>query len=818
VVLISGEPGIGKSRIAETIVERLVGEPHTRLRYFCSPHHQDSALYPGIAQLERAAGLRRDDTPEQRLGKLEAVLAQGTNDLNEAVPLLADLLSIPTGDRYPPLNLTPQKRKEKTLDALLAQLEGLAARQPVLMVWEDVHWSDPTTRESLDLLVDRVSTLRVLMILTFRPEFTPPWIGRPHVTMLTLNRLPRRQGAEMIAYVTGGKALPKEVADQIIDRTDGVPLFIEELTKSVVESGIVAKAGDQYSVARPMAPLAIPTSLHASLLARLDRLAPTREVAQIGAALGRSFSYELISAVAGMPQQNLDGALEQLASAELIFRRGVPPDAEYAFKHALVQDAAYSTLLRPRRQQLHGRIVTILEKQFPEVVNAQPALIAHHSTEAALSEKAVGYWLKAGQQATARSAMTEAVAQLQKGLALLTSIPDNPARQQQELGLMITFGQALMATKGWASPLVGETYIRARQLAEQLDRSDYLFPLLFGQCVFHLVRGEQKPALALAQQMEETGKARSDAAMLLVARSTRGNTCFYRGEFVASRTILEQCYAMNNPADRAAIRAACATVSPQDPYVVVLVYIAMSLAYLGYVDAARSRAREALSEASRLGHVYSLVWASVHASWIECAVGSPQDLRRHAEQTLSLANKHGFPFHLAWGLIYRGWSMSALGEPEEGFALIARGLLMHRATGSVICTAFALTLLAEACNRLGRTTEGLSYLTEAEQIIETANDRFHEAELHRVRGGLLNATGDVAGAERSYQQAIAVAKRQSAKMFELRACTSLARIWRDQGQQDEARDLLAPVYGWFTEGFDTRDLKEAKALLDELAA
>ena len=450
VVLISGEPGIGKSRIAETIVERIVGEPHTRLRYFCSPHHQDSALYPSIAQLERAAGFRREDTPEQRLAKLEAVLAQGTNDLSEAVPLVADLLSIPTGDRYPPLNLTPQKRKEKTLNTLLAQLEGLAARQPVLMVWEDVHWSDPTTRESLDLLIDRVPTLRVLVILTFRPEFTPPWIGRPHVTMLTLNRLPRRQGAEMIAYVTGGKALPKEVAEQIIERTDGVPLFIEELTKTVVESGIVTEAGDHYAVAGPTASLAIPTSLHASLLARLDRLAPTREVAQIGAALGRSFSYELISAVAGMPQQKLDEALDQLASAELIFRRGVPPDAEYTFKHALVQDAAYSMLLRGRRQQLHARIVTTLEKQFPEVVSTQPALMAQHSSQADLTEKAVGYWLKAGQQATARSAMTEAVAQLQKGLDLLKSMPDDPSRQQQELELRIALGQALAPQKDGA--------------------------------------------------------------------------------------------------------------------------------------------------------------------------------------------------------------------------------------------------------------------------------------------------------------------------------------------------------------------------------
>ena len=354
VVLICGEPGIGKSRIAQTVVERLSTEPHTRLRYFCSPHHQDSALYPSITQLERAAGFRRDDTDEQRLKKLERVLSQGTNDLSEAAPLLADLLSIPTGDRYQPLNLTPQKRKERTLHAQLTQVEGLAARQPVLMVFEDVHWSDPTTRESLDLIIDRVPKLRVLVIITFRPEFSPPWTGRPHVTMLILNRLPSRQRAQFISGVIGGKTLPKEITDQIIERTDGIPLFIEELTKAVVESGVIAEAGDHYRVMGPLTRLAIPASLHASLLARLDRLAPVREVAQIAAALGRSFSHELISAVASAPPQQLEDALDQLVIAELIFRRGTPPDAEYTFKHALVQDAAYSTLLKSRRQQIMG--------------------------------------------------------------------------------------------------------------------------------------------------------------------------------------------------------------------------------------------------------------------------------------------------------------------------------------------------------------------------------------------------------------------------------------------------------------------------------
>ena len=365
----------------------------------------------------------------------------------------------------------------------------------MLMVYEDVHWSDPTTRESLDLLIDRVPALRVLMIITFRPEFTPPWIGRPHVTMLTLNRLPRRQGAEIIAHVTGGKALPKEIADQIADRTDGIPLFIEELTKTVLESGIVSEAGGHYAMTGPTAPLAIPTSLHASLLARLDSLAPTREVAQIGAALGRSFSYELISAAAGMPPQKLAEALEQLVKAELIFRRGTPPDAEYTFKHALVQDAAYSTLLRNRRQQLHAQIASTLEGKFPEIVATRPALIAQHCAEAGLDAKAVDYWLKAGQQAVARSSVAEADAQFRRGLNLVSRLPDGPARQEREIELHLALAPVLVATRGYSASDVKETIERSQILAEQLDRADLFVPLLYGLWGFHYIRGEFKLAL-----------------------------------------------------------------------------------------------------------------------------------------------------------------------------------------------------------------------------------------------------------------------------------------------------------------------------------
>jgi AAA ATPase domain len=806
-VLISGEPGIGKSRLAETIVERLGGEPHTRLRYFCSPHHQDSALYPSIAQLERAAGFRREDTAEQRLEKLEAVLAQGTNDLSDAVPLLADLLSIPTGDRYPPLDLTPQKRKEKTLRALLAQLEGLVARQPVLMVWEDVHWSDPTTRESLDLLIDRVPTLRVLVILTFRPEFTPPWIGRPHATMLTLNRLPRRQRAEMISYVTGGKALPKEISEQIIDRTDGVPLFIEELTKTVVESGIVTEAKDHYAVAGPIASLAIPASLHSSLLARLDRLAPTREVAQIGATLGRSFSYELICAVARMPQQKLDEALAQLASAELILRRGVPPDAEYTFKHALVQDAAYSTLLRNRRQQLHARIAETLEEQFLDLVVAQPALLARHCTEAGLAEKAVVYWLKAGQQALARSATTEAAAQLRKGRDALDGLPDGPGRQQLELDLQIALGYALVSAKGHSAPEVGAAYARARALAEQADRPEYLGRAFFGQWVFHRNRGEYKLALALAERVEKIGQARNDLGLQLRGRYASGFTRLHLGDFVAARALLERGFA--DPAYRGGEVAFL--------HALLLASLALTLAYLGYIDQARSRLNDALLEARQLRRGDTLVEVLNLACAVDSFTGSPE-MQRHAEELLALSTERGFPVFLAWATAHRGTSLTALGQGQEGLSLITRGMAGLRATGAVSGTSGLLMMLAWAYGRLGQPVDGLNCLAEAAQIIETTDERQPEAALHLVRGILLNATGDPSAAERSYHQAVEVAKRQSAKLLELRASISLARLWYQQDRRGEARDLLAPIYGWFTEGFDTRYLKEAKALLDELHA
>jgi predicted ATPase len=455
VVLLSGEPGVGKSRLVRALRERLAGEPYVPLSHYCSSFHQTSALYPMIGLLERAAGFAHDDPPGRKLDRLEALLARATEDVSEAAPLLAALLAIDAGDRYPPLAFSPQRQKERTFQALLDQLEGLAARQPVLAVYEDLHWSDPTTLELLELVIERVQRLPVLAIVTFRPEFTPPWRGRPHTTGLTLSRLSRRRGAALVAELTGGKGLPPEVLEQIVARTDGVPLFVEELTKAVLESGLLREEAERYVLTGPLPPLAIPATLHDSLLARLGRLAPVKEVAQIGAVIGREFSHGLLAAVAPLGDNGLKDALDQLVQAELVFRRGTAPEAVYSFKHALVRDAAYQSLLRSRRQQLHARIAQVLEERFPETVAAEPELLAQHCAEAGLAERAVEYWQQAGQRALTRSAMAEPIAHLTKGLEMLERLPAGPERHGRELSLQLALGSVLMSTRGFAAPETG---------------------------------------------------------------------------------------------------------------------------------------------------------------------------------------------------------------------------------------------------------------------------------------------------------------------------------------------------------------------------
>jgi class 3 adenylate cyclase/tetratricopeptide (TPR) repeat protein len=806
VVLISAEPGVGKSRLAEALAERIAAEPHTRLRYFCSPHHQDSALYPVIAQMERAAGFAHTDGAGDKLEKLQALLAT-TAPLMEDVALIAELHSLPSVNLAPPLDVTPQRKKEKTFEALLRQVEGLSRQQPLLVAFDDLHWIDPSSRELLDRVIEQVAEWPVLLLSMFRPEFQPQWTGQPHVTMLNLARLDRQDTATMVTNVAGDAALPVQIMEEIVERTDGVPLFIEELTKALLESGVDGAAA-LSSI--PHAGLSVPATLHASLIARLDRLGSVaKEIAQAGAAIGREFSYELLASTADLPKPHLHEALDRLTTAGLLFLRGTPPDASYIFKHALVQDAAYGTLLRGRRQRLHRRIATTLEDKFSELVLAQPALLAQHCEAARLLKQAVAYWLKAGQQALARSAMTEAVAQLRKGLALLAGLPDDPWRQQQELDLQTALAGGLTATKGWSGTEVGETLARSRTLAEQLDQPEALVPLIVVQWAFHAVRAEHRPPLALGQQLERIGETRNNVGAQLLGRYLQGGSYFWLGEVVAARALLERSMGLADPAHRS-IRGLSF-----DPYPIMLTWLALTLANLGYIDQARSRIDEAVAEARRLGQVQTLAQVLCFACMFDWLTRSPSV---YPQELLTLLTEHHFPFFSAWALAHRGRSLLALGQAPEGLALLTQGLAELCHIGAVTDTPELFTSVAEAHAMLGQPAEALNSLNEAARIIETTDERVFEVEvLHRVPGDLLNAAGDRSGAEQHYRQAIAVAERQSARLFQLRASVSLARLWRDQGKRKEGHDLLGPIYNWFAEGFDAPDLKDARALLDELA-
>jgi class 3 adenylate cyclase/predicted ATPase len=812
VVLVSGEPGIGKSRLAAAFADRLQAEPHLRLRYFCSPYHQDSALYPFIDHLSRAAGFTRDDPPEARLEKLETLLVRVIPP-DEDVALLADLLSLPTSDRYRLPDLSPQRKKERTLEALIRQLEGLARRQPVVMVFEDAPWIDPTSRELLDLTVERVRSLPVLLIVTFRPEFLPPWTGQPQVTLLALNRLDRHDRTALVAQLAGGKALPHEVVDQIAERTDGVPLFVEELTKSVLESGLLREEMDRFVLDGALRPLAIPTSLHDSLIARLDRLASVRRVAQIGAAIGREFSYTLMHAVSHLPEDELQAALSRFVASELVLQRGTPPDAVYSFKHALVQEAAHGSLLRSSRQQLHAQIAEALEAQFPELMETQPELLAQHYTEAGLNEKSVAYWDKASQRSATRSAMAEAVVQLHKGLDQLALLPDSPQRQGRELEFWSALGAVLQAVKGQAAPETGHAYARARELWEQLGSPSEFLHIPYGQSLNHVFRGELDLAQRLDEDLLRLSRRRNDSSGLFLGHASFGRTLMFSGQFALSRSHFEAALAFSDPI----LRRSLARHAGPDPRVSAQAYLGIDLFCLGYPYQALVQSNAAIAEARRLAHPPSLAAGLAVGSLLLLLSGDKAALDELADQLIAVATEQGFPRWYAQGTICRGWVKVMNGDVAEGTSLLRSGSRAYRATGSASWMPHYFALLATACEIAGQIEEALPLLDDALQIIERTGERLLAGELHRHKGELLLRQGHAEAAEQLYRTALSIAREQEAKLWELRAAASLARLWRDQGRRAEAHDLVASVYGWFAEGFDTRDLREVKALLDELA-
>jgi class 3 adenylate cyclase/predicted ATPase len=817
VVLLSGEAGIGKSRLVQVLKDHVATEPQAWLTPCqCSPYHQNTALYPWIDLLERVAlHFEREEAPEQKLRKLEGFLVQYGLPLAEAVPLFATLLSLPLPAEYAPLTVSPEQQKQRTLHALLTILLRIAAQQPVLFVMEDLHWVDPSTLEFLSLLVDQGPTARILALWTFRPDFRPPWTGRAHLTQMTLPRLPRHQAAEMTGRVAHGKALPPEVVAQVVAKTDGVPLFVEELTKMVLESGLLQAQEDRYALTGPLPPLAIPATLHDSLMARLDRLATVKAMAQLGATLGREFAYELLQAVSPWDEGTLQQGLHQLVAAEFLYQQGVPPQATYRFKHALIQDAAYQSLLKSTRQQYHQRIAEVLEGRFPDTVEAQPEWLAHHYTEAGLAEHAIPYWQRAGEHASERSAPLEAISHCTTGIALLQTLPKTPARTQQAVSLHLALGAALQMAKGIAAPKVEQAYTQAYAWCQQVGETPQLVPVLFGLWRFYVGRPQLPTARELGDTLLRLAQRDDDPALAVLAHFALGVTWLYLGTFPAARQHLEAGIARYTPEQS---RAPAFRLG-LDPGMGCRLYAALTLWLLGYPAQALAHLHEALTLAHTLAHPYSLAAARVQAATVSQFRRDVPAVHEHAEAAVALATAQGFPYWAAWGTSLRGWALALQGQGEAGLAQVRQGIAAWRATGAALYIPYFCTLLADVADRLGHTEDGLQALAEAHTLVEQHEERHWEAEIARLRGVLLLRQPGTpqAEAEACFQRALDVARRQEAKSLELRAAMSLSRLWQQHGKRAEAYELLAPIYGWFTEGFDTADLQEAKALLQELS-
>ena len=640
VVLLRGEAGIGKSRLVEALRERARREGATRIAFRCSPYYQNSALYPVIDYLQRFLQWQRDEAPEAKLDSLEQVLRTYRLPLEDVVPLFAALLSVPLPERYPPLNLTPQRQRQKTQEALVAWLLEEAERQPVLAVWEDLHWADPSTLEFLGLVLDQASTARMLTLLTCRPELRPPWGPQAPVTQVILNRLGHTQIETMITHLTGGKALPAAVVQQVVAKTDGIPLFVEELVKMILESGLIREAADRYVLTGPLPPLAIPSTLHDSLMARLDRLSAARELAQLGAVLGREFAYELLQAVSPLDETTLQQGLAQLVDAELVYQRGLPPLSRYIFKHALIQEAAYQSLLKSTRQRYHQHIAQVLEEQFPETVETQPELLAHHYTEAGLSEQAVGYWQRAGQRANEHSANAEAISHFTKGLEVLKTLLETPERLQRELTLQTILAQALKDAKGYGHPEVEQAYTRARELCQQVGETPQLFPALLGLSIYFVVRAELQTARELGAQLLSLAQRAQDPVLLVEAHYSLGVTCFWLGEFAPAREYLEQGIVHYDPQRHRAHLA----LFGQDGGAVCLCRMAPALWYLGYPDQALARSREALILARELSHPFSLAYVLLWTAMLYNHRREVQEAQEWADAVTALSTERGFPY------------------------------------------------------------------------------------------------------------------------------------------------------------------------------
>jgi class 3 adenylate cyclase/predicted ATPase len=821
VVLLSGEAGIGKSRLTAALLERLATEPHTRLRNFCSPQHTDSTLYPIIGQMERAAGLARDDQSQAKLDKLDAMLAQSSTSA-EGAALFAEMLSLPNDGRYPTLALDPEQRRQRTLEALVLQFVALSRQNPVLMILEDAHWIDPTSLELFGRIVEKIPTLHVLLIMTFRPEFELHWIGRPYVTILTINRLAQRDVDAMIDRVVGNKLLPASIRQDIIERTDGIPLFVEEMTKAVLEAESEG-AMEHSAAAVPSPALAVPASLHASLIARLDRLGSAKEVAQIGATIGREFSHALLSAVVSKPEPALVSALDRLISTGLLFRQGQPPHASYLFKHALLQDAAYGTLLREPRRALHARIAQTLETQFTEIGENQPELLARHYTEAGLIEKAAGFWGKAGQRSLARSALVETIAQLNTAIDQIAALPATPALRRDQIKLQVALANALMPTKGYAASVTKAALDQARLLIQQaealgepLDDPLLLFSVLNGFWQAGYVAFNGDVVCETAAQFLALAKKQKAIFPLIIGHRLMGTSLTTTGDLVRGRAHYDEAMLLCDSAERPSLT----TRFGQAVRVSVLTDRSVGMWMLGYPDAALADSETALEETRESAHASATLYTLFLTSLMKVFRGDYAQANSQLKEFATLGDAKSALFWSAHARLLRASLLAVTAESLDAIRTIKIELTSLRSTGATNFAPLYLGYLAVAYSELGQFGEAQHAIDEATRAMETTGERWWEAHLYRVAGeiSLKSPEPATAIAETYFARALSIAQEQQAKSWELRASMSLARLWRDQGKVQQARELLAPVYGWFTEGFDTLDLKEAKALLEELAA
>jgi class 3 adenylate cyclase len=806
-VLLSGEPGIGKSRLTAELSRHIESELHTRLRYFCSPHHQDSALYPFITQLERAARFEREDGPEEKLGKLRALLAPAERGDDE-IELLAELLSLPSS--AVDFNLSAQRKREMLFEALLHPLAILARSRPVLMVFEDAHWVDPTSRELLDLTIDRVARLPVLVVVTFRPEFQHRWSGQLHVATLALSRLGKRDGAELVERLAGNAGLARENVNKIVERADGVPLFVEELTKAVLESADPDNRVAAALAASPLLELAIPATLHASLMARLDRLGPiAREVGQIGAVIGREFGYELIAPMAQRPAAELQSGLDRLVEAGLLFCRGLAPQSSYLFKHALVQDAAYSSLLRTRRQELHTRVAALLEQDFADLVERQPELLAHHLTAAGEAERAVDQWLKAGQYAAARLAHLEAIRHFERGLAILAALQEGQARDGRETELQLARGLSLFTAKGFISAEAAEAYTRARDLAERRGDAQQLFAAVFGLWQSTNSAGRVLDCCRLSDRLQQLTEHDVDSELRLQAHHSAWTTHLFGGRPAAAREHCDEGRRLYDPERHQRHRL---LYGGHDPGVCAG-YIGAEVHWLlGFPERGLAIGNESLALAEHIAHPFSLESAQLFNAMLHLDRGEPELAleRLRAAEALAAEQRLGL---IIEPRLLRGVALMAQGAFDDAVARLREGLAGR--LGAMFAP-YGRARLAEALTRQNKHEAALAVLREALEEQERTGQRRWESELHRLEGIALFGLNRLEEGETALREALRIARLQQAKAYELRAATSLVRLWGDRGRRAEAHALLAPVYGWFTEGFDTADLKDAKALLDEL--